>query len=161
LAYTARLRYSGYPGLQWNATVQRQTDMTQGDDEGIGIDDISGTLFETNVSYRRGGFGLRALYAAWDFDNDIERLNPGADEQSGWYVEPSYTFENGFGVFARYGGYDLTAGSSVASNERKQFDFGVNYWLHENVVLKADFQRQDNDNGADNDGFNLGVGYSF
>jgi len=61
----------------------------------------------------------------------------------------------------RYSSYDLTAGESAASDEKNQFDIGLNYWLHENVVLKADFQRQDNDNGDDIDGFNLGVGYSF
>ena len=160
-AYTARLRYSGYAGIQWNATLQYQPDLTQGDADGIGIADISATLFETNVTYQRGGFGLRALYANWDIDNDIELLNPGADQQTGWYLEPSYTFENGLGLFTRYGAYDLTAGSSAASDERKQFDLGVNYWIHENVVIKADYQRQDNDSGTDIDGFNLGVGYSF
>ncbi|MFT7243593.1 MAG: opacity protein-like surface antigen [Candidatus Azotimanducaceae bacterium] len=160
-AYTARLRYAAYAGIQWNATLQYQPDLTQGDADNIGIEDISAMLFETNVTYQNGGFGLRALYANWDIDDEIEILNSGADEQTGWYLEPSYTFENGLGLFARYGAYDLTAGSSVASDERKQFDLGVNYWIHENVVIKADYQRQDNDNGTDIDGFNLGVGYSF
>ena len=161
LAYTARLRYSGYPGFQWNTSIQYQSDLAQGDADAIGIGEISGLLFETNISYQRGGFEMRALYASWDIDNEIELLNSGSDEQRGWYLEPSYTFENGLGLFVRYGGYDLTAGNSAASDERNQFDFGINYWLHENVVIKADYQRQDNDNGTDIDGFNLGVGYSF
>ncbi len=161
LAYTARLRFGGISGLQWNTTLQYQTDLTQDDDDAVGIGELSATLFETDLNYERDGFGLRALYARWDIDNEIELLNPGADEQEGWYIEPSYTFENGLGLFMRYGGYDLTAGSGATSDERNQFDFGVNYWLHDNVVIKADYQRQDNDNGTDIDGFNLGVGYSF
>jgi len=161
LAYTVRLRYSGHPGFQWNTTLQYQSDLAQGDDEGVGVGEISATLFETNVNFRRGGFGLRALYARWDIDNEIELLNSGADEQTGWYIEPSYRFDNGFGLFARFGSYDLTAGSDITSSEKNQFDVGVNYWIHENVVIKADYQRQDNDNGDDVDGFNLGIGYSF
>jgi len=160
-AYTARLRFAGYAGVQWNITLQYQPDLTQGDADGIGIDDTSAMLFGTNVTYQNGGFGMKALCASWDIDNDIELLNPGADQQRGWYLEPSFTFQSGLGLFARYGAYDLTAGSSLASDERMQFDLGVNYWIHENVVIKADCQHQDNDNGTDIDGFNLGVGYSF
>ncbi len=131
------------------------------DDDNIGIGDIGATLLETNVVLERGMFGLRAVYARWDIDDDIELLNAGADEQVGWYVEPSVRISPALGLFARYGTYDLTAGSGLASDERSQFNAGVNYWLHDNVVLKADFQRQDNDNGDDVDGFNLGFGYSF
>jgi len=27
--------------------------------------------------------------------------------------------------------------------------------------VKMDYQKQDNENGTDNDGFNIGMGYSF
>jgi hypothetical protein len=40
----------------------------------------------------------------------------------------------------------------------------VNYWPHEDVVLKADYQFQDGGTGdgfTARDGFNLGVGYQF
>jgi len=161
LAYTGRISYSGIPGFRWSATLQYQSDLTQGDADGIGIDTIDATLFETNVILQRGKFGLRALYARWDIDDEIERLNPGSDEQFGWYIEPSITFGSGLGLFARYGLYDLTAGKSATSNERKQLELGFNYWLHDNVVFKANYQRQDNDKGEDVDGFNLGFGYSF
>lgn len=160
LAYTARLRFNGIPGVQWNTSFQYQSDLSQGDVDGIGIDEIDATLFETSLDYRSGGFGLRALYARWDIDNEIETLNPGSDEQVGWYIEPSYRFGK-VGLFTRFGQYDLTASSGTTSNEQEQLDIGVNYWLHENVVLKMDYQIQDNDNNSDNDGFNLGVGYSF
>lgn len=160
LAYTARIRFNGIPGLQWNASFQYQSDLTQNDADSVGLEEIDASLFETSLSFRRGGFGLRALYARWDIDSEIEILNPGADEQFGWYIEPSYRIGK-LGIFTRFSRYDLTAGSSSTSNEQQQFDFGFNYWLHENVVFKADYQIQDNEDGSDNDGFNLGVGYSF
>ncbi len=160
LAYTGRLRFSGIPGVQWNLALQYQSDLTQGDSAGIGSSGIDATLVETSLNYRRNGVGLRALYARWDIDDSIELLNAGADEQQGWYLEPSYRFESGLGIFARYGRYDQTAGSR-ASSEKSQFDIGLNYWLYDSVVLKADYQRQNNDSGSDVDGFSLGVGYSF
>ncbi len=159
-AFTARIRFNGIAGLQWNTSLQYQSDLTQDDADGIGISGIDATLFETNLSFQRAGFSLRALYARWDINDKIELLNPGSNEQVGWFVEPSYRFDK-LGLFMRYSSYDLTAGSNVTSNEKSQFDVGVNYWLYDTVVLKADFQRQDNDNGKDIDGFNLGVGYSF
>jgi hypothetical protein len=38
-------------------------------------------------------------------------------------------------------------------------NIGVNFWPHEDVVIKADIQQQDGI--INDDGFNLGVGYQF
>jgi len=39
---------------------------------------------------------------------------------------------------------------------------GFNYWLHDNVVLKLDYQDQDAPAGKDEfDGFNVGIGWSY
>lgn len=160
LAWTGRIRFTGIPGLQWGASFQYQEDLTQGDSGVVGVGDIGATLLETNVTLERGMFELRALYARWDLDDDVTLVTPGADEQTGWYIEPSVRLSEQVGLFARYGTWDTTAGDSVDS-EKTQFDVGINYWLHPRVVLKADFQRQDNEAGEDVDGFNLGVGYSF
>ncbi len=161
LAYTGRLSFTGMPGFQWQASLQYQSDLTQDDADGIGINSIDATLFETHISLDKGGFGLRALYARWDIDNEINLLDPGSDEQFGWYVEPSWRINPNLGLFARYGVYDLNAGSRTNSNEKSQWDIGLNYWLHENVVVKLDYQSQGDEKSADRKGFNLGVGYSF
>ena len=49
----------------------------------------------------------------------------------------------------------------VRGSKKKQVDAGVNWWPHPDVVVKADYQKQDNDDGKNQDGFNLGVGYMF
>ena len=49
---------------------------------------------------RRDDFQLRALYATWDFDDAINSIKAGADEQTGFYIEPSYKITDKFGVFA-------------------------------------------------------------
>lgn len=159
LAYTGRLKYTGIPGLEIAATLQYQTDLLQGESYGM-ASDIGATLFETHVAWQQGGFGLRALYAAWDIDGAINSIQSGADEQSGYYIEPSYRFNERIGLFARYSEWDNLAGDSLDS-EITQWDIGLNYWLTDQVVFKADYQNQDAPSDSGSDGFNLGVGLSF
>jgi hypothetical protein len=155
MAFTGRLKYTAIPGLELAASLQMQTDMHQG--EG---DKIAGTLFETHLAWQKDDFQLRALYAAWDFDDAINSIKAGADEQTGFYIEPSYKITEKMGVFARYSEYDNTAGSA-ADSAVEQMDIGMNYWLHPNVVFKIDYQNQDNSAGTGSDGINLGVGFSY
>ena len=155
MAFTGRLKYTAIPGLEIAASVQVQQDVHQGEGEAIG-----GTLFETHVAWQRDDFQLRALYAAWDFDSAINNVKEGADEQTGFYIEPSYRISNNIGLFARYSEYDNLAGSST-NTAVEQFDIGLNYWLHPNVVFKMDYQNQDTPTKTGYDGINIGVGYSF
>lgn len=160
LSYTGRIRYSGLAGIQFGLTLQYQQDLTQSDADDTGIGGIDGFLLETDFSYQRGPVSLKALYARWDLDDEIGKLNRGSQQQYGWYIEPAYSLSENFGVFARYSYYDTSAGGGPSSR-RRQFDIGFNYWLHPRFVIKADLQHQNNDNGDDQDGFNLGIGYSF
>lgn len=154
LAYTARVKYTAVPGLELAATAQYQSDLTQGRE---GVDTASATLLTAHAIYTIEGFTVKALYAQWNIDGQ-EAKALGRDEQTGWYIEPSYRFNESFGVFARYNEYDNNAGNSADTNV-EQTNVGINYWLHENVVFKADYEKV---GGAkDSDGFNLGVGYQF
>lgn len=156
LAATARLKWTAIPGVELAATYQVQGDVTQGNDPTAGGAD----LFEAHLAMQRGRYGLRALYAHWALDGDgPESL--GADEQTGFYIEPSIRLNQRIGLFARYNLWDNQAGGDSIDSEKRQWDIGVNWWLHENVVIKADYQSQDNEDGQDQNGFNLGVGYMF
>ncbi len=154
-AVTARIKWTGLPGVELAATAQRQDDITQGT-VADGVAEAA-TLWEAHAVLARGPFALRALYAQWDLDGAGPRAI-GRDEQKGWYMEPSFKLTPKLGVFARYNEWDNEAGDA-ADSKRKQEDYGFNYWPHENVVLKADLQRQSG--AVDDDGFNLGVGYMF
>jgi len=155
LAATARLRWTGIPGVELAGSIQYQSDITQGTDPDAG----KAMLYEAHAQLERGPFALRALYALWDLDGSGP-ADSGADEQNGFYIEPSWKLNRQLGVFARYNQWDNAAGDS-SDSENTQWDFGVNYWPHEDVVIKADYQLQDNDSGDDQDGFNLGVGLQF
>ncbi|MGV6807463.1 MAG: porin [bacterium] len=154
LAFTGRLKYTGVPGLELATTVQYQQDITQGDpafSEGA-----DATLLEAHAIYNAGPFGLRALYAEWDIDGeDFEMAD--ADSLSGWFVEPSYRLLEDLGLFVRYSEYER--GDKLNKNY-ETWDYGLNYWLHPRVVLKADYTDTVGD-GDEGDAFNLGVGWSF
>jgi len=156
-AYTVRLKYTGIAGLELAASLQYQQDLYQGQLQ----DEVDAVLYEAHVAWQSGPFGLRALAAHWDIDDGIEVFRAGADEQEGWYVEPSWRPFEKWGFFARYSEWDNQAGGG-GDTDYNQWDFGVNYWLEESVVFKFDYQVQDAPDGRDEyEGFNLGVGWSF
>ncbi len=147
LAYTARIKYTGTPGLELAGTVQYQTDMSQG----AAADAVSATLLEAHARYITGDLTLTAMYASWDVDIDTS-----AKTQNGSVLEASYRLDSNWGVFARQNNWTNDDGAK----DQAQTDVGFNYWPHEDVVFKFDYQMQ-NDDAGDFDGFNLGVGYQF
>ncbi|MBE9537482.1 MAG: porin [Proteobacteria bacterium] len=160
-AYTSRIKYTGLAGLELAATLQYQSNLLQSEIQSSGAADVDALLFEAHADYRTGPFALRALYATWDIDEALDLTKTGASEQTGWYVEPSYRLTDNLGVFARYSQWDNQAADS-SDTEYSQTDVGLNYWLHDNVVLKFDYQDQDAPSGKDEfDGFNLGIGWSY
>lgn len=156
LAFTGRLKYTGIKGLELAATLQQQQDITQGNGIGSG----EATLIALNAAYQYDGLSLRALWSSWDIDGDTFEAN-GRDEQTGWYIEAGYRFANNLGIFVRQNEWDNEAGNSD-DTEYAQTDFGLNYWLVDNVVFKLDYSDIDAPEGKeDYDALNLGVGWSF
>lgn len=167
-AFTGRLRWTGTPGLRLSGTAQYQIDMLQG--QGTNSDPgmkVPGYLFEADLTYQNGPFGLRALAARWHLDGSGPE-SVGADVQQGWYIEPSWRFNEQVGVFARYDYWNNRAGKGNFDSGMQQWNVGVNYWPAKHVVLKADYQNQiaEGDKGVNGglgsqDGFNLGLGLSY
>ncbi|WP_341503343.1 hypothetical protein [Gallaecimonas sp. GXIMD4217] len=151
-AYTGRIKYTGIQGLELAATVQYQEDVTQ---DLFGQNDAM--LYEAHAVYQFDAFKFTGLWAKWDIDG-LSFEDAGRDEQEGWYVEGAYKVTDKLGLFVRESAWDNNAGNS-ADTETRQFDYGINYWLADNVVLKADVANQRGAGKAD--AFNLGVGWSF
>jgi len=155
-ALAGRVKYTGYTGLELALSGYYQDDYNQ--NETNSSDSL--TAIETHAVYSLNNFTIKALYASWDLDGD-DAKDIGADSQTGWYIEPSYKLTDKLGIFARYNEWDNADGNS-SDSKYTQTDFGLNYWIDEDVVLKADYQDQDAPDGKDEyDGFNLGVGYQF
>jgi hypothetical protein len=165
LAYTGNLKYTAVPGLELAGTINYQDNFCQDEIDGCG----AATLYEGHVVYNRANFGLRALYAWWDIDGSVVKA-ASADEQYGYYVEPSYRFNNlltmnqDIGIFGRYAVWNNQDGSGGGSEyEYSQYNAGVNWWIDKDVVVKMDYQIQDNGSAVSKtlDGLNLGIGYQF
>jgi phosphate-selective porin len=154
-AATLALSWS-IPGVTLGGAVHHQTDVAQGEDPEAG----GAWMGELHADVRRGPFGLRALYAEWTLDGTGPE-SAGADRQFGWYVEPSVRVTDQVGLFARYSEWDNRAGDDDDSSRKRQVNAGVNWWPHEQVVVKADYQWQDHEDGRNQNGINLGLGYEF
>jgi hypothetical protein len=162
-AYNGRLKYTAIPGLELAGTINYQDNYCQNEIKGCD----SATLYEGHVVYNRDAFGLRALYAWWDIEGSAVSA-VGADEQYGYYIEPSYRFNNAWtmnqdiGFFGRYAEWDNADGNSL-NTETIQYNFGANWWVDKDVVVKIDYQIQDvgSDISKELDGLNVGLGYQF
>ncbi|MBV1880458.1 MAG: OprO/OprP family phosphate-selective porin [Pseudomonadales bacterium] len=155
-ALTGRLKYTGIKGLEIASTLNWQQDLSQG----TATESAEASLLEIHAIYTSGSYSIKALHAMWNVDGDIAEAD-GKDEQTGSYIEPQYKVTDKLGLFARYSIWDNAAGNND-DTETTQYDIGLNYWLADRVVLKADWQDQDNANSSsEKDGFNIGVGWSF
>jgi hypothetical protein len=159
LAYSLRLRYTGLPGLELAGSFHHQSDPSQV--SGDGLD--SGNLISLHGIWQQGPFSLRALWARWDFDGDGAALLD-ADEQTGWYVEPSVRLQLGNHDWGFYARYEDVRG---ARNRDRfdQWELGFNYWASPRVVLKFDYRDREHDleseAGRDFQAIDLGLGYHF
>ncbi|HEY5623168.1 MAG TPA: porin [Gammaproteobacteria bacterium] len=155
-AYTARIRYTGIPGLDLSASYQYQTDPSQV--PGDGLD--SGNLFSAHAIYSTGNFSLRTLYGAWSFDGAAVEA-AGADEQSGWFVEPSYRLSPEWGIYARY----LEIDAARSQDRFSEWEAGLSYFPVPRVAVKIDFRSREHDllsmAGRDFSAIDLGIGYHF
>lgn len=161
-ALAGRVKYTGIAGLEVAASVLYQDDL----DQTTGAD-YSGLLSTTHINYTTGGFSIRALYARWDLDGDIDS---DAEEQYGYYIEPSYRWElsekyGDLGVYARFSDYEYFREKDGGLLENKIYEVGVNYWPTDNVVFKLDYQDTNDADQFQKDDIdsvvNLGVGYQF
>jgi len=151
----ARLKYTAIPGLELGASLFVQPDLCQEKVAGCG----SAKMIETHAVYKKDKFQVRALYARWDIQGNVV-ATAGADQQDGYYVEPSYRFNEKWGAFARFETYDNKAGNTT-DTEVDARSIGFNYWIDPTVVAKFDYVDQSKANDKDQDGINIGLGYSF
>ena len=149
LGYTLAYRISPAAGINLGASVYYQDDLTQGD-RSQSARAVSATLGEVHGQFQFGRASLKALYAQWQLSGSAARQQ-NRDEQTGYYLEPSYKLTERLGAFTRYSRW-----YTDADDKKTRWDVGINYWIHPRVVLKADYQSE-----KANNGFNLGIGYSF
>jgi hypothetical protein len=168
IAYTARVRYSGIPGVELAVWHNHQTDMDNTPATGNVVANLIGG--HINMSPTEG-FGFRALAGKWDLDcPDTHACNTnGFAKAYGAYIEPSYRWSLGgpldssIGIAARAGVRNDKADETAnASNKVRRYDLLLNYWLSPNAVLKIDYENSKlYSSGKGSAGYNFGMGYQF
>jgi hypothetical protein len=137
------------------------------------------TLWDVHAKYTVAGWDLQALYARGTL-GDADRVNvvtaaaatPFAAPRSmmGWYGQAAYhVYRRGdldIAPFVRIERIDIRQQEDAAlgvfqdpNNLERIKTFGVNFYVHPQVVLKADVQRFETDRTKDR--FDLGLGYMF
>jgi len=176
LATYGALNYSGIPGFNVGGTVyyggvgQHQPDFA--------APDATLTLAEAHARWQPGRWDLAALVAQGRF-HGVDALNatfagqptPVPDRFGGWYVQAAYKLwnnqEQSLWPYARYERLNTAKSYSGLpqglapdiQRDTRTLTVGASYYLHPQVVFKADYQRFSNDSSLDR--FNLGVGFEF
>jgi hypothetical protein len=168
--FAIRGKYTGIPGLELAATILHQTDMGQSDnpsnEDSITVDIGSGTLYEAHTIYSHaigpGTFTGKALYSRWEIDIDDPAHNA-AETQYGWFVEPSYRLPTSVGDIGIYGRFNKLNYYSGSEKNYNIWEAGANWWIHDKVVLKANYIYKEDTINSNNDerGFDVGLGYQF
>lgn len=136
------------------------------------------TVWDVHAKYTYANLELQALYARGTL-TDTDKINSAAGlvagsskaapkQFYGWYTQAAYhVWKKGdldIAPFIRYERYntqqEVDEGFSIdPNNDEAVTTMGVNFKLHPQVVLKADFQDYKTDNSKDR--INIGVGYMF
>ena len=183
LGVFAALNYRGVPGLLLGGAVFSGDTAQDGEGATPTKSDLVGasanlTLWDVHAKYAVGNLDLQALYARGTL-SDTDKINAaaglalGSDKAApksfyGWYGQAAYhVWQQGdldVAPFVRYERYNtqasVAAGYTVdPKNSETVTTLGVNFKLHPQVVLKADYQNYQTDNLKDR--INLGMGYMF
>lgn len=174
MAIVARLDYNGINGLQVGVS---------GYTGKAGNAKVAGksaegqmTMFDLHASYQLDGFKARALYTESHLSNADSYRGNMPERARGGYLNLEYNVLPFFAlssqrlpIFFQYENYNLATktagGRSFGTTE--SYTYGLNYFPHDQVVLKAEYLLRHNENTVDaskyvNEGiYSLGLGFIF
>ncbi len=176
LGYFGALNFDGVPGVNVGGSVfsggigQQQANMAS--------PNARVNLAEVHAKWQTGRWEFTALSALGHFQgvaafnaSGASGSNPVPDEFRGWYAQAAYRLwkqgEVSLVPFARYERVNTALGFSglpqglapTIDPDTRVLTAGVSFYLHPQVVIKADTQRFFNSSELDR--VNLGVGFHF
>ena len=184
LAAVARLDYTGINGLLVGASIYTGEAGPSTNNKEVG----RLTLADLHAQYQSEGFKIKGLYTASHLTHADSYLGlhtvgdttldfPFHPESArGGYVNleynvlPYFTQANGrLPIFFQYENYNLATSmaNGATFGNTESFTYGLNYFPHEQVVLKGEYKVRHNKNDADSanysneDIYSLGLGFIF
>ncbi len=181
IAFVGRLDYTGTAGLLAGASLYYGS-ATQGTVSGP-----TALMYDAHLAYENAGFKAKAVYSATHIDdadklaaNGVNTSGQATEEANGYYVNLEYDVlasmnsEYKLPVFVQYDYINPNdkvvdgTGATVVGDvdaESTTTTIGVNFFPHEQVVLKADYAMIEYENQAttkkDQDILSLSVGFIF
>lgn len=167
LAGVARVDYTGINGLFVGASAY-YGNAAQGD-----TSESNAFIYDIHATYENGGLKLRGLYTATSVEDAENWDEPAAaTDASGYYLNAEYDLlsfvssTQKLPFFVQYESYNTTekvVSATAPNNETEITTVGLNYFPHDQVVLKLDYAMKDFDDAAktDSDTVSLGLGFIF
>ncbi|MEA1920197.1 MAG: porin [Campylobacterota bacterium] len=167
VAVVGRLDYTGINGLLLGASGY-YGDAAQGDPSGS-----KAFIYDAHLSYENSGFKFKGLYTATTVE-DAQKWNEAlaATDASGYYLNAEYDLLSFIStpqrlpLFAQYESYNTTekiVSGDAPDNELSITTVGLNYYPHDQVVLKLDYAMKDYSSSSkeDIDTLSFGLGFVF
>jgi len=172
MAAVARFDYNGINGLNIGTSLYSGK-------AGVGAIGSDGDIFmyDLHAQFQDGGFKARAVYSEMHLshadDYKTATFNP-VEKARGGYINMEYNILPYFAqtsdrlpLFFQYENYNLAAqtvdGTSFGNTE--SFTYGLNYFPHDQVVLKGEYMLRHNRNkttGHESEGiYSFGLGFIF
>lgn len=176
LGVTGRIEYTGLPGVRLGASAYRA-----GADQGkIPDAKVVVTMWDVDAQLRFAGFDIQGIYVKTTID-DVAAVNAAngftgnqsiGEEMFGWYLTLGYhlaaMMPEGHDLvpFIRYEQLNTqeqvpSGFASNPANEQEVMTTGLAYYPDERVVVKADYQIIDREEGETTRQYNLGIGWMF
>lgn len=173
MAIVARLDYNGINGLQVGASAYTGK---AGNAAIANKKEGQMSMFDVHAAYQNEGFKARALYTESHLTH-ADAYNVAKPESArGGYVNLEYNVLPFFAqnsqrlpLFFQYENYNM--GTSIANGtsfgNSETFTYGLNYFPHDQVVVKAEYLNRKNKNTAtaasysDEGIYSLGLGFIF
>jgi hypothetical protein len=179
LAWVGRLDYTGLPGLLAGGSVYLG-------DSGQELDaEVATRIFEAHADWRWRGWELRGVWARAELDG-VEALNAAlgatgdrsvGEESGGYYLQAGFDVfslwlvapwrrEQSLTPFVRFEEYDtqqkVPAGAARNPvNDNSILTLGIAYRPIDRLIVKLDFQDNDNAASTGTDQVNLALGWVF
>ena len=173
-----RVEYTGLPGFVVGASLY-----SSGAGQGTpGLGKARVTLWDADLRYRLRGLDFTALYAKSRIRgaDDISAVNSAVagetvtvgSEQYGWYAEAAYHLASliqsqwDWVPFIRYEAFNTQSAvpSGLAENpatDRQVVTYGLAFYPHPDVAVKADREMWKDETGADGSRTNLALAFMF
>lgn len=167
----ARLDYKGINGLAVGGSLYTGK---AGAAKVAGMEEGRMSMFDVHAQYQTEGFKIRALYTESHLSN-AEAYDPAMPKKGrGGYLNLEYNVLPFFTqstislpLFFQYENYNLAA--QAAGDKRfgdtESFTYGLNFFPHDQVVLKGEYKHRNNRNGVNtyqSEGiYSVGLGFIF